>query len=217
MPSLEARPSKLFFFHHFDQDMRLSVGRDWGADIASAHRKHHPSFQTKYYLGIDLSAKLLAQPRGNAGRSKERLLLADIRRPGLRAQSLDFVVSTHTLSHLAAEDRFATVAGFGRLLRPDGVFLFNTPYTSPAFERDVDDLLDQDFLVVKKLRYRNKVTQLYEQWLSDRDGALTLDGVGRVRRRLLGSMALLVAQLEFVEPMQATGNMLYYCAQNKKG
>lgn len=78
-------------------------------------------------LGLDISGQSIAhalQRYGDAG-GRLRFATADVTQLDLPDASFDLIVSFETLEHVQEQE--AMVAGFARLLRPDGVLLISSP------------------------------------------------------------------------------------------
>jgi hypothetical protein len=143
------------------------------------------------------------------------VLISDIRQIALKGKSLDFLVSTHTLSHIGPEERLPVLRSFINTLRHDGDLTFNIPRTDKQLEREIDEMLTSAFISIKKIRYRNFISTWYETALSSRDGRFTFEGHGFVARKVLVAASVLLSFLEYIPFLQKTGNMLYYCARGK--
>jgi SAM-dependent methyltransferase len=212
---IRARPSKTFFYRHFAEDMQQSRGKRWGADIACAQFKHYDLFQTEKLLGVDLRPEVLADFSVRGKQENVHFLISDIRQIPLKDRSLDFLVSTHTLSHIDPEDRLPVLCSFIGALRPDGNLIFNIPCTDRILEREIDEMLTSAFNSVRKIRYRNFISSWYETALSSGDGRFTFKEHGFVARKVLAAASVLLSFLEHIPLLQKTGNMLYYCARGR--
>jgi len=212
---IRARPSKTFLYQHFAEDMQLSCGKQWGADIACAKLKNRDFFQTQEYLGVDLRAEAFALVSRRHRQGNVHSLVCDLRELALKKQSLDFLVSTHTLSHLNPGERLPSLASFVARLRRGGDLIFNIPFTDQELEDEIDRVLTPSFASVKKVRYRNFISCWYEMRLADSEGRFTFEGHGFAGRKALAAGSLLISFLEYIPILQKTGNMLYYCARGK--
>ncbi len=77
-------------------------------------------------LGLDLSPDVVAHAQARYGGPRLRFEQADLLRlEGIADASVDLVVSFETLEHLAEHD--VLLAGFSRVLKPDGLLLLSTP------------------------------------------------------------------------------------------
>lgn len=101
--------------------------------------------------GIDLAPEAVAHARRRYVHPRLRFLEGDVLDlSAIDTESLDLVVSFETLEHLAEHDRL--LAGFARVLKPDGLLLVSTPdkhtYTDLAGEQNphhVRELYREEF------------------------------------------------------------------------
>ena len=202
----------------FERDMKHSKGKEWGADICSAEFKNYAYFQTEKYLAVDRRSEALeAIP---IGVDRDRLVTrqCDIRDLLIDPASLDLVVSTNTLSHLDPSERVNVVASFIEILKPGGDLLLTIPFVGDAQMHSVDQLLLESFATVKKVRYRNFISNAYELCMNDSKGRLTFECCGgSFRRKLMKAASAGLAAFEWLPLLQRTGSMLYYFARHKRG
>lgn len=96
-----------------------ACGEGYGSDLLSR--------EARSVLGVDISDESVAHARRRYG-SRDNLSFqaADVSRlDDLDDQSFDLIISFETLEHLQAQE--AMLAGFARLLAPDGLLLISTP------------------------------------------------------------------------------------------
>lgn len=193
MTKLKARPSKMRFHQLFERDLSAMGSHGVAADIASSDLKNAPLFDADAYYGVDIDYEaLLAGRERHAAEPEMSAVLADMRYPVFDANSLDLVVSSHSLSHLPEPDHRMVVEQFCRYLRPGGKLLLQIHYNSP----EIRDLLEAEFGEVESVAYSNRLSRAYEQFLADEDGRVVFNqpnrGTNLLRNvgRAAGSLAL---------------------------
>ncbi len=213
---IAARPSKTFFYEHFERDMLCSAGKEWGADIACANLKNLRFFKTRKYLGIDIDASKLQVPDSAGQLPEVHTKACDIRRLDLENGSIDFVVSTHTLSHLQRDDRLLVVASLVRIVADGGSLLLTIPYAAEQYA-DMCTMLRGAFGSAHIIRYRNRLTQWYEKVMAAPDGRLTFaDHRRNISPKTLRKMSVWLAKIEGRPAFQWGMNMVYVFAQQKQ-
>lgn len=133
-------------------------------------------------VGVDISEQAVQHARSRYGqRTNLRFELGDASSLPFADASFDFVVSFETLEHLAAQD--ALIAGFLRVLKPDGILLVSSPdkrnYSELAGFRNefhVRELYREE-LHALLLKYFPHV-RLYGQKLLFQSALWSLDGQG---------------------------------------
>lgn len=211
MPSLKARPSKTYFHRLFEADMASQRG-EWGVDIACANWKNRRLFQTRHYLGVDIRHASVSKGRDAMGGDGYGVV-SDILAPGLMQKTFDLVVCTHTLSHLAPNLRLNAVNSLIELLRPNGCLIFNVPCEDKKYQQQLLKSLNELFMSVDAVRYRNIVSQWYEnRHSSTNESVVFSDGApGFLRRAVIH----LIAACEHLPYLRHTGTMLYVCAAQR--
>jgi 2-polyprenyl-3-methyl-5-hydroxy-6-metoxy-1,4-benzoquinol methylase len=146
-------------------------------------------------LGVDLSEEAVTHARNRYGDSGARFEQADVTAlDHLPAASFDLILSFETLEHLQAQQQM--LAGFRRLLAPDGLLLISTPdkrnysdlpnfrnehHVRELYRDEFERLLADSFTEVRL--YAHKLLFQSAMWTLDasRSGytAVTLDADGR--------------------------------------
>lgn len=148
-------------------------------------------------LGIDVSASAIAHAQRRYGSLPGlRFAEADVTRlDHLPAASFDLIVSFETLEHLHAQERM--VAGFRRLLRPDGLLILSSPdkktyseasgfhnefHVRELYREELETLLAREFPAVRLLGQKLLFQSLiYDLEQPPRAGqAQVLDQDGRI-------------------------------------
>lgn len=79
---------------------------------------------TCWAVGMDVTARTVSRAARRCQNPSARFLICDVRRPALRPGSVDLVVSTSTLDHLASAAEFrASLAEIAGLLREGGLLI----------------------------------------------------------------------------------------------
>jgi len=186
-------PSKTFLYSKLIDDIReYSAQFEVAADISSAHFDHAEYFNSKQYLGVDISRNRL-----HSGKAKFKndpdftAIQADIRRPIFQTNSIGLIVSTHTLSHLDPDEHLSVIELFLQYLIPGGSLLLQLPDDSPKAE--IEDRLRDSFGTVERTDYRNAISRAFAQWHRDKDGTYNPTMTGW--KRYLNAAAIVALSL----------------------
>jgi SAM-dependent methyltransferase len=77
--------------------------------------------QNRFVCGCDTAYTITRAAAHRFPETAPGLLVMDVRRPALRQESFDVIISTSTLDHFATREEFvASLEGLARLLRPGG-------------------------------------------------------------------------------------------------
>lgn len=207
---VSARPSNNTFYHHFYNDMKLSKGKKVGADIACQHLMHYRFFQTDHVICVDKLAEVFNNFKDIEKTGRATFLVGDITQLDINPGSIDFVVSTHTLSHLKEEQRYYAVESLVKLVNSSGNLLFNIPYPGHVIEKKIDKLLSENFRKVKKVPYRNIFSDAYEHLIADQRGFVSFPYDKPYIMRLMKGISRLLAYMEAI-PIRY--KMLYYFSE----
>ena len=155
------RPTKVVWHRHF---VRFVNGLRRGAsvlDIACERFMNAAYFEGLRYTGADRDAEALAAGKELYPGDGHTAVRCDMRDPPFEADAFDYVVSTHSLSHLASPDDIHTaVCHFARIAR-ERLFV-TTPIRSRDLEPRLDDLLRTRFADVRKIRCGGLLTRAWE-------------------------------------------------------
>jgi SAM-dependent methyltransferase len=145
--NLKARPSKTYLFQLLESDMERIGECERAADIASNNFKNREFFHCDTYFGVDINAEDLrdglngldpdstryAYVVGSIEKDELSEVLSDdvrhvavegdMRDALLPRDSLDLVVSTHSLGHVPSTDHRSVITNLVRYLRPGGHLL----------------------------------------------------------------------------------------------
>lgn len=153
-------PIKQQFFYYFFKDIKAIPSGSWVADIASYNGMNADLFKEQRYVAVDKDEQILKKITG-----QKYKILADILKLPFLSGSLDAVISTHTLSHLAVEDRYAAIKELGRVIKKGGYFIFNVNLITAAGEKinpeRIMAVLQDDFEVQRRVFYGGPVTKFY--------------------------------------------------------
>ncbi len=154
---MSKRPSKKALYHYLKRDLRGQVG-GIGVDAAAANMKNHWMFQTDLYVGLDVSLDLLRQ--GVRNKPNAIGVLADLADLNLPDNCVDLCVSTNTFEALLPENQRLMAAHLARIVKPDGVLLFNK-HCDQAWP-GILAVVQGAFAQVEIVYYRNLFSQWYE-------------------------------------------------------
>jgi SAM-dependent methyltransferase len=99
-------------------------------DAGAGECVYRPLFEGRRYLAFDRG---VGDPGWNYGALNAR---ADLERLPLQDGSIDFVLCTETLEHVARPDR--VLAEFGRVLKPGGALALSVPFLHPVHQAPHD-------------------------------------------------------------------------------
>lgn len=193
MTSLKARPSKMRFHQLFERDLAGMDSPGVAADIASADLKNAALFDADVYYGVDMDLEaLMAGRERHSDDPTKTAILADMRDPVFDVDSLDLIVSSHSLSHLPKSDHRTVVEQFCQYLRPGGTLLLQIHY----YSSEIQNFLNSEFGEVESVAYSNRLSQAFERFLADEEGQVVFHqpnrGTNLLRNigRVAGSLAL---------------------------
>lgn len=149
-------------------------------------------------VGLDISAEAVGHARSRyADRKNLRFEIGDASKLPFADATFDCVVSFETLEHLAAQQEL--VAGFQRVLKPDGLLLISSPdkrnysdiagfrnefHVRELYREELQELLLQHFphvrLYAQKLLFQSALWSLDGQGSGCRVSSLDADGSGLV-------------------------------------
>jgi SAM-dependent methyltransferase len=211
---IRARPSKTFFYSLFERDMKCSEGLTLGADIACARFKNYPFFKTKEYLGVDLDPRMGEHMPAAGNGPKPSFLEQDLRSLDLTKGSVDFLVSTHTLCHLKADEQLPVLSSLIDLVKPGGFLIIQVVPAGRAHQRGIDKLLALHFSNIEKSPYRNVLSRVYERFFASGTRVEQFGrSVGR-RKKLQEACIRGLCRIERSKVLGRSSDMVYYfCSQ----
>jgi hypothetical protein len=207
------RPSKVRFYSRFGRDVReITDGADVAADVASSRFKNLRHFRSDRYIGVDLDDTRLREGLREAPDSAEvTAVKADITAPVFHTESVDALVSTHTLSHLNDEDQRPFVERAVDTIAPEGDLILNT--TPEVYSEKLESVLESRFQTVETMSYRNVVSELFEQRFQDSTGRISYPSF-KPARGVVWLLSLIVVLQEFF-PIPGSRSRIYVHCSNK--
>lgn len=162
-------PARTFLHTILIDDIRTySDSVEIAADISSSEFANTEYFRSDQYIGVDIDRSRLREGKAEFNDAPEYAAIqADIRRPLFQANSIDMVVSTHTLSHLDPDEHLPVVDLFVEYLKPGGCLLIQLADGSPSDE--IESRLNESFDTVERTDYYNTFTRSFRKWHSDED------------------------------------------------
>ena len=190
-----ARPSKQHFFYYLFKDVKKIPQGSIVADIASYNGMNADIFKEHRYVAVDFDLQVLKQISKNC----EGKIQANILRLPFTTDSLDAVVSSHTLSHLSFIDRLKAINEMAGVVKPSGFFIFNVPLFDDNKKRIDPDvfkkIIEKDFIILRMVTYRGIVNRLFEATLMHWFKSKTVHG--RLSARIYSFLVLLSFILEY--------------------
>lgn len=131
--------------------MLASRGHAVGVDVGCGPMRNRPYFETADYIGMDLAPERLAAGRrrfpgslGVAGRAETDC--------GLRGDVV-LCVQMFVNKQFAVADTLAAARNLVAMTRPGGLLIFNLSKRNFAYEGAIDQLLEESFGEVEKVKY----------------------------------------------------------------
>jgi hypothetical protein len=239
----KAPPSKIYLSRLLSRDLDELGQVTTGADIASAQFKHAHWFETDVYFGVDIDSERLRdgidrfdgmgckthyvpgplseKEMETYQRQSEEIyvaLEADMLNEIFPPNSLELVVSTHTLHWVSHTKQKQIVDNICSYVRPGGTFLLQIS-DKEALTQTLESKLRQEFDTVEIVPYRNVLSELMIHLLElpDSDNQATLPGVQSLRGKLLFLLVscsnLLLAAVEHAQVLD--GSFVYVRCINK--
>jgi len=206
------RPSKSFLFDILEKRLK-KITHGVGLDAASASFKNRRMFKTDFYYGLDNNLSLLQ--KGAIQNKLDNILgiYGDLTNLDLLPNnSIDVVVSTHTLHCLPPDKRIIAIDNLCRLVSPAGYFFCELP-----IDKDLGKMMaiiKARFNSVKIIYYRNIFSRLYE-WIFEKDGYLGSHPIAGLRPFRL--FAWLLGRLEYLTYFSKSLNKhIFIICTNKK-
>ncbi len=207
-----ARPTKTYFYRVFEKDMKVSSKYKKGADIACSNMKNLEFFECDEYILIDIRKEVFEENKNICNQENVTCMIKDISSEIDIKEKVGFLVSTHTLSHIKEEKRTNTIQNLVNIISEGGTGIINMPVPSNKEEKRIDDIFDQNFKNVKKIKYGGRFLRKYEKIMSD-EGYLVLNDKNKLKKKLL---ALVSYMMSWAEPSPSSGSKLYYKLTSKQ-
>lgn len=198
---MSRRPSK----NHLYKLLRRQLPSTEGIrvlDAASSRFKNRSFFPAALYVGADLDLEALRGGVALDVLGSDYGYCCDLSCDSLPKSCFDLVVSTHTFGHLTPEGRQHFVNQLIEALRPGGELMFNAHRLPAAEWNALMFLVRQNFLNVRVFRYRNLLSQIYEDHLMPRRYLPISAPLGVVHRacsRLLEAAESILAALPLAQ------------------
>jgi SAM-dependent methyltransferase len=206
------RPSKSFLFDLLQSKLKSLKG-EIGLDAASAHFKNYHMFKTRKYYGLDIDLVVLENGLSKHGSSNTFGIWADLSKlDKLPANSIDVIVSTHTLDHLSVDKHLVALKHLARLTAPQGTLICQ--FAIHKVLADSIKILKDNFKQIKIIYYKNFLSQFYE-WIFERDGYLGDHPIAGTKPFRL--LAWLISRLEFLTcHLPKINKQVFIVCQSKK-
>ncbi|QLG48884.1 class I SAM-dependent methyltransferase [Natrinema halophilum] len=135
---------------------------DIAVDISSSHFANAEYFCSDQYVGVDIDRDRLRQGKADFATDPNYTAIhADIHRPIFQKDSIGMIVSTHTFSHLAPDDRLPVLELFLDYLTPGGCLLLQLANDAPTAA--IASRLQESFDTVQRTDYYNEFTRSYRR------------------------------------------------------
>jgi SAM-dependent methyltransferase len=197
---------------HLAPDRRLAA-LDYGCGVGRVTRAWASRFE--HVTGVDAAASMVAGARAlNADVANVQFLVAE--GPGrLPSNSFDLVYCALVLQHLGTRRRILdTLAGLVRVLRPDGLLVFQLPHDLPRRRfRDRLRFRSRAFGALRRLGFPREA--LFHRFRLHPDMTMTAISGVDIRAALndLGATVLDAEDEDFVKGVRST---TYYVAKVRK-
>lgn len=188
------RPAKQLLWLIINNDLQQSERFNTGVDVACGDMFFYPYFKTKSYIAIDADEERLKK-------AKEKIdadivtIHSFIEEMDTEKIHGDFVTCIQTLginNDFEVKNTLLAINQLIKITNKEGVLIFNMGEGSMAYEKEVDELLQNNFNKVKKTKYGN--------FKSEKPYILSL------------FLAILMYLVSFV---RGTGFNYYYCESKK--
>lgn len=151
-------------FERFVKD-KVAPGRRI-LDLASKDFRMAHYFSGLTYIGADIDAGAVAAGKTKYPDGRSIGICCDILSLPFVAEAFDYVISTHTLIHVAGNPgKIKAVGELIRVTAKDGHLFFNVPLDE-GLEDQLDVLLQGHTRAVHKIRYRRTLCGIYETTMS---------------------------------------------------
>lgn len=158
---LHFSPGKVVWHRHFVRFVRGLRPGGSVLDIACERFMNAEYFGGLRYTGADRDRDALAEGKRRFPGEAYAAVVCDMRSPPFEDDSFDYVVSTHSLGHLASPQEIETAVSRFCAVARERLFL-NTPRWSADLEGRLDRLLGTRFTLVRKVRYGGLLTRAWE-------------------------------------------------------
>ena len=168
-PLTTKRPSKNYIWNLLRQDIR-DLAPQRAMDAACHSFLNYPLFGDAEYFGIDISTLRLLQGLRNYPAAWEKVtpILADITKPILLSCSMDLVVTTKTLSHIAPDLRPLAVDNLIDCVRPGGSFVLEVEGRDQF--PDIAERVSEHFERVEVIYTISSESRVFEKAPSNAEG-----------------------------------------------
>lgn len=209
-----ARPSKQQFFHYLFEDVKKIPKGSLVVDIASYNGMNADIFQEHRYVAIDLDLDILKK----ITKKCEYKIQANILRLPFTSDSLEAVVSSHTLSHLSFADRLKAINELARVVKPGGFFIFNVPLFGENKKRIglgvFKEIIEKDFVVLRVAPYRGIINRLFEttvmMWFKSKKSR------GLIVTKIYTLLTLISFSIEYITgSYKLLSGKVYFCLRKK--
>ncbi len=201
---INIRPSKIVFYKVFFEYIKDLNKNQSILDIAAAGLKHADFFNDLFYVAADIDEDKLRN-RWNHHHRNRCAIVCDIRMLPFSKSSFDNVVSTHTLSHIESiTDTLNSIRGLSQLVRQNGSLFFTIEPGNSIMEQQVEDILNEHFSQIKKVRYKGIITKYWENRMVEKYNSSNLRTGNKYKIMLL--LSLLLSYMDFI----GTGSKLLY-------
>ena len=208
------RPSKRFFYDHFKNDIEDTKESILAADIAAAFYKNYSYFKSKKYLAVDIDEnKLKNKPVQTIDSPIILSESGDLYNFNLSYKGeIDFIVSTHTISHIVEEKRTEILISLLDHLNKNGNLIINIPF-SKEYNKDYQNIMLDNFESVKIIYFRNFISNFYENFISSKNEKNFYIS----RKNLVHKyIERLLYKLESSQILNYRPKQVYYYCKNKK-
>ncbi|MFC2091176.1 class I SAM-dependent methyltransferase [Elusimicrobiota bacterium] len=193
------RSTKVIFHRNFMKFIRSLEKKKIVLDIACADLKNADYFKDLNYTGADINMGRLEKGKKKCEDTDLYVVQCDILNIPFKEKKIDYVVSTHTFSHLGNnEDVLKAVTNLASLVGPAGKLFFNVKIISDEIGVRIKDLLTGYFNDIEDIQYGGVITELWDSMFS-----VSLKQNIKKRwflRKILLVLSWLVSNLDFIGP-----------------
>jgi 2-polyprenyl-3-methyl-5-hydroxy-6-metoxy-1,4-benzoquinol methylase len=204
------RPSKNIIHKHFiNFASSLTKGKSI-LDIASSSFKNAGYFKDLNYIGCDMQEKRIKDGRKKFIDDNFMGVCGDMRKLCFKERSFDYIISTHSLSHLPNEaDVIWAVWQFINTVKSGGKIFFNI-IRGLSLERAIDSLLYANKLSFRKIGYRGAVSRIWEKLWADR---YNFKIKNKLFKKILITISFMLSILDFIG---YRNRLIYICEKEIK-